>query len=206
MRGGRGVRPRQGRPRPGGRVPGKRGLRRADGSAPPASIECAVETLSGQEMALRLGAAMALGLLIGLDRERKRRPAGMRTMMLVSLGAATFVIAGWEMLVQLAAEGVARAELSRVLQGIIGGIGFLGAGVILHQRTAVTGMTTAAAIWLTAAIGIACGLGLFKLALLTTAGGVVTLTLLKWVENMIFPDGPRYHPPEDARTEDNEKK
>ncbi len=193
MRGGRGLRARGGTAI---RVRG--GLRGAHGSAAPGPIECAVETLSGQEIALRLGAAMALGLLIGLDRERKRRPAGMRTMTLVSLGAAAFVIAGWEMLVQLGTDGDARAELSRVLQGIIGGIGFLGAGVILQRREVVTGMTTAAAVWLTAAIGLASGLGLFKLAVLATAGGVVTLTVLKWVENAVFPDGPGNQPSEDS--------
>lgn len=141
------------------------------------------------EMALRLGAAMVLGFLLGVERERKQRPAGMRTMMLVSLGSATFMIGAWEMLVVLPAGGDATSELTRVFQGVVQGIGFLGAGAIIQSRGHVRGMTTAATVWVAAAVGIAAGLGQFALAGMVAALALVTLALLKPVEDAVFRNG-----------------
>lgn len=111
---------------------------------------------------LRLLLAALLGGLLGLEREQKGKAAGVRTHMLVSMGAALFVL--------LASQGgMEDAELSRVLQGVIAGVGFLGAGTILkaEHEDKVRGLTTAAGIWLTAAIGVAAGLGRESTAVLS---------------------------------------
>jgi len=103
---------------------------------------------------VRLLAAALLGGIVGYERERAGRPAGLRTHMLVSLGAALFVIACEE-------SGMDSAGLSRVIQGIATGIGFIGGGAILKlaAEREIKGLTTAAGIWMTAAVGIAAGLG-----------------------------------------------
>lgn len=103
---------------------------------------------------IRLVAAALLGAVIGAQRERAGKPAGLRTHMLVSLGAALFVIAALE-------AGLSPDDVSRVVQGIATGIGFIGAGAILKLREEreITGLTTAAGIWMTAAVGVAAGLG-----------------------------------------------
>jgi putative Mg2+ transporter-C (MgtC) family protein len=102
----------------------------------------------------RLLAAAALGGLIGAQRERVHSAAGLRTHILVALGSALFVLAGRE-------AGFSASDTSRVVQGIIAGIGFLGAGTILKlaDRGEVHGLTTAATIWVTAAVGVAASIG-----------------------------------------------
>ncbi|MCO5731329.1 MgtC/SapB family protein [Rhizobium sp. SSA_523] len=119
---------------------------------------------------VRLTIAAALGGILGYERERKGRSAGVRTHMLVAVGAALFVIAPLQ-------SGMEVGDLSRVLQGIIQGIGFLGAGAIMVRSTRqqVEGLTTAANIWATAGIGIIAGLGLEATAILST---VVVLIIL----------------------------
>jgi putative Mg2+ transporter-C (MgtC) family protein len=123
---------------------------------------------------VRLLVAVALGGVIGYERESIGAPAGLRTHMLVSLGAALFV------LIPLQA-GMRFEDLSRVLQGITAGIGFLGAGAILKQtdRNDVRGLTTAASIWLTAALGVAAGMGREATALLSTVFALVILAILR---------------------------
>ena len=119
----------------------------------------------------RLGAAVLAGALIGFDREVRNKPAGLRTMSLVSLGSAVFVVAG--------AESVSADSSSRVIQGVITGVGFLGAGSIIRGRTeqSIRGLTTAASIWLAAAVGVACGLALWPLVLLACGLGLLILVL-----------------------------
>lgn len=114
-------------------------------------------------IAARLALAAAMGLLLGIGRERLRKTAGMRTHMVVCVGSAIFVLAA--VLAALSIEGC-----SRVIQGIIQGVGFLGAGTIIKMsdRAEVKGLTTAASTWLTAAVGVACGLGNFWLAIIGT--------------------------------------
>lgn len=129
-----------------------------------------------------------VGALVGLERERKHRPAGFRTMILVSLGSACFMVAGHELIAQSPQSAVPAADLSRILQGLIGGIGFLGAGAVIQSKRAVRGMTTAAAVWVVAALGAAAGMGLYNLVL---AGGVMalfTLVVLEVFEDRFFPD------------------
>ncbi|GAA4340470.1 MgtC/SapB family protein [Pigmentiphaga soli] len=125
------------------------------------------------QVCVRLGMAMLLGGVLGLERELRGHEAGLRTHMLVALGSALFV------LVPLQA-GMHLADASRVLQGILAGIGFLGAGAIMKGGPRqVHGLTTAAGIWLTAAIGVAAGLGREATAILATAGALVILVPLK---------------------------
>jgi putative Mg2+ transporter-C (MgtC) family protein len=108
---------------------------------------------------VRLVLAALLGAVVGIQRERVGKPAGLRTHMLVSLGAAVFVLACVQ-------SGMAPNELSRVIQGLATGIGFLGGGAILKvsEQREISGLTTAAGIWLTAGVGVAVGLGHWGLA------------------------------------------
>lgn len=132
---------------------------------------------------LRLVVALLLGALIGWERERRDSPAGLRTHMLVALGAAVFVLVP-----QLA--GADLAELSRVLQGVIAGIGFLGAGAVLKLDDVrqIRGLTTAASIWATSAVGVTVGMGREGTALLTTLLVVVVLSLLLRLERRMDKD------------------
>ncbi len=140
--------------------------------------------LSGnEETALRLGAALVVGALFGLNRELHGKPAGLRTHALVTLGAATATA-----LVLRMADGHLATDanaLSRVVQGILTGVGFLGAGVILRDPAGhVTGLTTAATIWMCAVLGIVCGLGLWVLLGVTVALTTVTLLLGRPLERL----------------------
>jgi putative Mg2+ transporter-C (MgtC) family protein len=127
-------------------------------------------------ISVRLLVAAILGGLIGYERQRKSRSAGVRTHMLVCVGTAMFIIGPTQ-------AGLLIDDLSRILQGIVQGIGFLGAGAIilgtLKQRT--QGLTTAASIWSTAAIGVAAGLGLEATAVLSTALVLTILAVLPLV-------------------------
>lgn len=131
-------------------------------------------------VAVRLSVAALLGGLIGLDRELMRKPAGLRTHMLVAVGAALFVVASIN-------ESMAIADLSRVIQGVAAGIGFLGAGAILKlsDERQIMGLTTAASIWMTAAIGITAGVGQGGLAVLATLLTWLILAALTAVERRI---------------------
>lgn len=127
--------------------------------------------------AVRLTVAALVGAVLGYQRQRVGKAAGLRTHMLVSVGAAFFVLVP-----QL--EGASSADLSRVVQGIVTGIGFIGAGTILKLTEAqqVRGLTTAAGIWLTAAAGTAAGFGRLGSALLVAALGLLILAVLGRLE------------------------
>lgn len=131
-------------------------------------------------VAVRLIAAILLGGVVGLERERMGKPAGLRTHILVCLGTVAFILACSES--DFSAEG-----LSRVIQGVLAGIGFIGAGSILKtsekQDVHVHGLTTAAGIWMTAAIGVAIGLGRLGIALLCTFFVLIILTLARKLEH-----------------------
>jgi putative Mg2+ transporter-C (MgtC) family protein len=129
-------------------------------------------------MSVRLCAAAVLGALIGYDREKMGKPAGLRTHMLVSMGAALFVLAPAE-------TGMAIADLSRVVQGLAAGVGFLGAGAILKltNEREVIGLTTAATIWMTAAVGVSVGFGRIGLAMLAVVMTLGTLTMVRLIED-----------------------
>lgn len=121
----------------------------------------------------RLLLAALLGGVLGYERESRGKAAGVRTHMLVAMGAALFVLVP-------ALGGMPMADMSRVIQGVVAGVGFLGAGSIIKHRDEedVQGLTTAAGIWMTAAIGVACGLGRESTALLSTLLALAVLVLL----------------------------
>jgi putative Mg2+ transporter-C (MgtC) family protein len=129
---------------------------------------------------VRLALAAALGGLLGWDRERTGKPAGLRTHMLVAVGSALFVLTAQQ-------AGFATADLSRVIQGIVTGIGFIGGGAILKlsEERQVRGLTTAADIWLTAGLGIAAGLGWWVPAVLGAAFAFVIVALLRPIERRL---------------------
>ncbi len=123
------------------------------------------------EMILRLVLAVALGAVIGYQRERTGKPAGLRTHILICAGAALFTV------VSLYGFGAA-ADPARVAAGIVAGIGFLGAGAIIRREEGVVaGLTTAATIWVVAAIGLAAGAGLYLVSAVTTAVILIVLCL-----------------------------
>ena len=117
---------------------------------------------------VRLAVAAILGGALGYERAQAGKAAGLRTHMLVALGAALFVLVPQQ-------AGVTPADMTRVLQGVATGIGFLGAGTILKKGEAIEGLTTAAGIWLTAAMGIAAGLGRESTAVLSTVLALIIL-------------------------------
>lgn len=135
--------------------------------------------------AVRLALAAILGAVIGFQRERVHSVAGLRTHMLVGLGSALFVLAE-------VSSGAGPDATSRVIQGLVAGIGFLGAGAILKigDRIEVYGLTTAASIWITAAVGVASGLGHVWLATLASIFGWLILGPLKHLEKRGEPPPP----------------
>ncbi|NBC34549.1 MAG: MgtC/SapB family protein [Alphaproteobacteria bacterium] len=141
--------------------------------------------LTLQDIALRLAAAVGFGMLLGLDRELRGKSAGMRTHMLVALGAALTALVSLALYEDLlAANPDTRADPLRIIEGVIGGIGFLGAGAIIRGGGNVRGMTSAANIWLCGAIGLACGVGFFRLAGMAFVFTFVILTVLQFFEKL----------------------
>lgn len=135
------------------------------------------------EVVVRLLVAMLIGGLIGWDREKSDKPAGLRTHMLVALGSASFTLLGFEVGAHLSPRSGEGFDPTRVLQGVIGGIGFLGAGSIIQNRGQVSGLTTAASVWVAGALGAAAGVGAYVLAGVTTALAFVILSLLSKLEH-----------------------
>ena len=125
---------------------------------------------------LRLLVAAALGGLLGYEREKQGKSAGVRTHMLVAIGAALFVLIPQQ-------AGASTADLTRVLQGLIAGVGFLGAGAIIlgTKQVETRGLTTAAGIWVTAAIGVAAGMGRESTAVLSTLVALFVLSVVPWI-------------------------
>ncbi len=141
------------------------------------------------EWLMRLGCALLAGAVLGLDREVRRRRIGIRTYMMVSLGAAVFTIVSIEMAHDMVAQGLS-SDPSRVIQGLVGGLGFLGAGAIIQGDKSVGGMVTAASLWVAGAIGLASGLGYEGLALTsaTLAAGVL------WISHFMAHRGQKDRP------------
>jgi putative Mg2+ transporter-C (MgtC) family protein len=121
---------------------------------------------------IRVLAATGLGAIVGFQRERAGKPAGLRTHILVSLGTAVVVLA-------CSSSGMDMDGQSRVIQGIVTGIGFIGAGSILKvsEERDIRGLTTAAGLWLTAAVGVACGLGTIGIAVIAAILALIVLAL-----------------------------
>lgn len=122
--------------------------------------------------------ALLLGAAIGFERELHKKPAGLRTNMLICMGAALFTLISKHM-------GVNADSETRIIQGVVTGVGFLGAGVLIHQQGSVHGLTTAATIWLVTAIGIACGTRLYGLSIAATSLAIIVLIGLNPIERKI---------------------
>ena len=133
--------------------------------------------LGHTEILTRLGLASGIGFLVGLERELKNKNLGLRTNMLVSIGAALFGVLGAEMVArfQTMEASTLQFDPARIVKGIITGIGFLGAGAIIQGGRDIHGGTTAASIWVLGGIGLACGLGLYGLAVIA---GVLLIFVL----------------------------
>lgn len=139
----------------------------------------------------RLLLASLLGGLIGLERELHGRPAGFRTHLLVSLGAALFVavsISFYRIYGNFGGVAPVGVDPGRVAAQVVTGIGFLGAGAIIREKGSIRGLTTAACLWVAAAIGVACGAGLFAISLVVTAIALLSLLVLKQVEGVLNKD------------------
>jgi len=136
-------------------------------------------------IATRILIATVLGGLLGIEREIHGHGAGLRTHMMVSMGTAMFVMSAVDM------TKATPGDLTRVIQGIATGIGFLGAGTILKlsDRFEVRGLTTASSIWLAAAVGTAAGLGQYRLAVVGTAIAVAVLALLRPLDQLLHRRG-----------------
>ncbi|HEX8640433.1 MAG TPA: MgtC/SapB family protein [Allosphingosinicella sp.] len=143
-----------------------------------------LDLLSWTELVLRLGLASLIGLLLGLDRELQGHEAGIRTHALVALSSAMIMVSSLMLTVQLRTEDFAPDPL-RAVQGLSQAIGFIAAGVIFVRGANVVNMTTAANIWVAAAIGIACGAGQYRLVVVGAAMGFVLLTALKLFQRFL---------------------
>ncbi len=123
---------------------------------------------SQPELMGRIALAAALGAVIGIERELSEKPAGLRTHALVALGAAAFTVAGYAAL-DLPNASTFRPDVARIAAQVVTGIGFLGAGIIIFHGDRLRGLTTAAELWVVAALGVLCGLGFLSIAAVTTA-------------------------------------
>jgi putative Mg2+ transporter-C (MgtC) family protein len=136
------------------------------------------------ELLLRLGLASGIGLLLGFDRELRGHDAGLRTHALVALSSAMIMISSLIIYQQLRTEQFAPDPL-RSIQGLSQAIGFIAAGIIFVRRGAVRNMTTAANIWIAAAIGIACGLGQYRVVLIGAGFALALLTIFRVLERFL---------------------
>lgn len=144
------------------------------------------------ETTIRLALATVGGAMLGWERESRNKPAGLRTHMMASLGSALFMVVAIDYTGAASTSGGEHDEIRldplRVLQGIVGGIGFLGAGAIIQSRERVRGLTTATSIWLSAAIGVTCGLGLYGIAAVAVCFGLAILLIVGSLEPRLFPE------------------
>ena len=130
------------------------------------------------EFILRIFVAALLGGFIGLEREYREKAAGLRTHFLVALGSALFMIISAYGFEGVLTNENMRLDVSRIAAQVVTGIGFIGAGTIIFQKNAVRGLTTAAGVWVTAAIGLTCGAGMYLLAIISTALVLVGMELV----------------------------
>ncbi|HEV2685883.1 MAG TPA: MgtC/SapB family protein [Actinomycetota bacterium] len=145
-------------------------------------------------VAVRILIAAGLGMAIGIERELRDQWAGMRTHILVSVGACLFTLMsaiGFSAFIGGTAKASANADVTRIASQVVVGIGFIGGGTILRQGANVRGLTTAATLWVTAAIGLASAAGAYLAAVVTTGVAVVTLAGLKPLERLIARFGRR---------------
>lgn len=144
--------------------------------------------LTYSDIIVRLVAAMVSGALLGFEREAQDKPAGLRTNTLVALGAGGFTLISVSVLAGLQAGGVAmNGDPLRMIHGVAVGVGFLGAGAIMRADGRVRGLTSAAGIWVAAAVGVAMGLGMFAIGACLLALALFTLTVMRTIERYVDP-------------------
>jgi putative Mg2+ transporter-C (MgtC) family protein len=146
-------------------------------------LSAVVPTLNWDQELLRISIAAGLGGAVGLERELREREAGLRTHLVVCVGSALFTLVSAYGFHSFLVDGgnLVRTDPTRIAAQIVSGIGFLGAGAIIRQGLSVRGLTTAATLWLVAAIGMACGAGYYTPALISTAVALITLGPLRIV-------------------------
>jgi len=146
--------------------------------------------LDFDDIALRLSAAALLGALIGINRDMQNKPIGARTLGLVGLGTATVAVSATQFPGMAENPDAASRVVQGIIQGVMTGISFIGAGVILRDAKArmVEGLTTAATVWVVAALGIACGLGAWRSVAVAVPVALVLLIVVPWVENALLKD------------------
>ena len=143
------------------------------------------------QIAFRLLAAVAFGLVIGFDRELLGKPAGLRTHMLVSLAAAAFTILTFEMFHRISAmDENAAADPLRIAEAVVTGVAFLGGGAIIRSQGDVHGLTTGANIWLAGAVGVACGAGYLLVGVMCLGLALIILVLVGWLERRVLQTKP----------------
>jgi putative Mg2+ transporter-C (MgtC) family protein len=137
------------------------------------------------EMLLRIGVGATLGGVIGYERDRHRRPVGLRTHLIVAMAAATFMVISSQFVYfqHYAKEDLVAVDTSRIAASVVSGIGFLAGGAILRQGLTIQGLTTAAGLWLVTAIGLSSGAGMFVESAVVTGLGVTALTVLRRFED-----------------------
>ena len=146
--------------------------------------------LDFDDIALRLTAAALMGVLIGVNRDLQNKPIGARTLGLVGLGTATVAVSGIQYPGMAETPDAASRVIQGIIQGVMTGISFVGAGVILRDAKTkmVEGLTTAATVWVTAALGIACGLGAWRSVAVAVPVAMVLLVIVPWIENALLRD------------------
>jgi putative Mg2+ transporter-C (MgtC) family protein len=144
------------------------------------------------EILLRLGAAAGAGMLLGINRDLQDKPIGTRTLGLVGLGTAVVAVSSIQFPGMAENPDAASRVIQGIIQGIMAGISFIGAGVVLRDAKAqmVQGLTTAATVWVTAALGIACGLGAWRTVAIAVPVALALLAVVPWVENAIARNKP----------------
>jgi putative Mg2+ transporter-C (MgtC) family protein len=149
-------------------------------------------TLDTDVLLLRLGAATLAGAMIGLNRDLSNKPIGVRTLGLVALGSAVVVLSAIQFPGIADDPNAASRVVQGIIQGLMTGISFIGAGVILRDSSArrVRGLTTAATVWVTAALGIACGLGAWRTVVIAMILTFALLIGVRWIERFAFSEEP----------------
>jgi len=141
------------------------------------------------DYALRFGPATVMGAAIGVDREWRSRPAGLRTHMLTALAAAVFTVLTFELYEEFS-EGLDQpsADPMRIIEAVTAGVAFLAAGTIIHGAGKIRGLTTGAGMWLAGALGLACGSGRFDIAFVALVLAIVVISILRPVEDFVTRD------------------
>ena len=165
-------------------------------------MEINTENLTLSSFTVRLLVALLCGAIVGLERELKRKPAGINAFMIVSMASAAYTMATMEFAAVYSDRDIS-ADPTRLVQGLVGGMGFLGAGAIIGSRAGdyLQGIATGALIWLAGSIGIACGLGLFVYALVVSVLAALTLLVSEYAQ-VLFGQRQKLVEPDAAEEED----